>query len=82
MQQALLLLIVFGITGCASIGPETMTRDRFDYSSAVAEVVAVCALLFVCFMAGLEIRTRTGARVNAQLEQVILRRVPGLVVSL
>jgi uncharacterized protein YceK len=44
MQQALLLLIVFGITGCASIGPGTMTRDRFDYSSAVAEVVAVCAL--------------------------------------
>ena len=37
MQQALLLLIVFGITGCASIGPGTMTRDRFDYSSAVAE---------------------------------------------
>jgi uncharacterized membrane protein len=44
---------------------------------AVAEVVAVCALLFVCFMAGLVIRTRAGARVNAQLEQMILRRVPG-----
>jgi uncharacterized membrane protein len=44
---------------------------------AVAQVVAVCALLFVCFMAGLAIRTRTGAHVNAQLEQVILRRVPG-----
>jgi hypothetical protein len=37
MQQALLLLIVFGITGCASIGPGTVTRDRFDYASAVAE---------------------------------------------
>ena len=28
-------------------------------------------------MAGLAIRTRTGGRLNAQLEQVILRRVPG-----
>jgi hypothetical protein len=37
MQQALLLLIVFGITGCSGIGPGTVTRDRFDYSSAVAE---------------------------------------------
>jgi uncharacterized membrane protein len=44
---------------------------------AVAQVVAVCALLFVCFIAGLAIRTRTGARLNTQLEQVILRRVPG-----
>ena len=37
MQQALLLLIVCGIAGCASIGPGTATRDRFDYTSAVAE---------------------------------------------
>jgi uncharacterized membrane protein len=44
---------------------------------AVTEVVAVCSLLLVCFIAGLAIRTRAGARVNAQLEQVILRRVPG-----
>ena len=44
---------------------------------AVAEVVAVCSLLFVCFIAGLAIRTRAGARLNAQLEKVILQRVPG-----
>jgi hypothetical protein len=37
IKQALLLLIVFGIAGCASIGPRTMTRDRFDYTSVVAE---------------------------------------------
>ena len=37
MQQVLLLLIVFGIAGCTSIGPGTVTRDRFDYTSAVAE---------------------------------------------
>jgi hypothetical protein len=37
MHQALLLLIVFGIAGCAGIGPGTVTRDRFDYTSAVAE---------------------------------------------
>jgi hypothetical protein len=35
--QTLLLLIVLGQVGCVSIGPGTVTRDRFDYSSAVAE---------------------------------------------
>jgi hypothetical protein len=37
MKQALLLLVVFGMAGCASIGPRTVTRDRFDYTSAVSE---------------------------------------------
>ena len=37
MPRALLLLIVFGIVGCASIGPGTVTRDRFDYTAAVSE---------------------------------------------
>jgi hypothetical protein len=37
MTQTLLLLIVLGLAGCVSIGPGTVTRDRFDYSSAVAE---------------------------------------------
>src|SRR5215831_1012025 len=31
------LLAVFGMAGCASIGPGTVTRDRFDYTGAVAE---------------------------------------------
>src|SRR5215831_11285885 len=31
------LLAVFGMAGCASIGPGTVTRDRFDYTSAIAE---------------------------------------------
>jgi len=44
---------------------------------AVAQVVAVCSLLFVCFVAGLAIRTRAGARVNAQLERMVLQRMPG-----
>jgi uncharacterized membrane protein len=44
---------------------------------AKAQVVAVCSLLLVCFMAGLAIRTRAGARVNAQIERVILQRMPG-----
>jgi hypothetical protein len=37
VKQALLLSIMFGMAGCASIGPATVTRDRFDYTGAVAE---------------------------------------------
>jgi hypothetical protein len=37
LQPALLLLTVLGLVGCASIGPGTVARDRFDYTTAVAE---------------------------------------------
>jgi hypothetical protein len=33
----LLLLPVFAVTGCESMGPGTVTRDRFDYAGAVGE---------------------------------------------
>src|ERR1700675_1188400 len=34
---ALLLLTLFAVTGCASMGPGSVTRDRFDYSESVGE---------------------------------------------
>ena len=37
MRQALLLLTVLAMAGCSSIGPGTVTRDRFDYTAAVAD---------------------------------------------
>ena len=37
MKQACLLLATLGMAGCASIGPGTVTRDRVDYTAAVAE---------------------------------------------
>jgi hypothetical protein len=37
VRRALLLLTVLAMVGCGSIGPGTVTRDRFDYTGAVAE---------------------------------------------
>ena len=37
MRQAVLLLAVLAMVGCSSIGPGSVTRDRFDYTAAVAE---------------------------------------------
>jgi hypothetical protein len=37
MRRALVFVIALGVVGCASIGPGTVARDRFDYTSAVAE---------------------------------------------
>ena len=32
-----LLLALLAMAGCSSIGPGSVTRDRFDYTAAVAE---------------------------------------------
>jgi len=37
MTRAVLLLGLVALAGCASIGPATVTHDRFDYTEAVAE---------------------------------------------
>ncbi len=37
MTQAVLLLVVLAIAGCGTIGPDTVPRDRFDYTGTVAE---------------------------------------------
>ena len=37
MKQILLALVTLGVSACASMGPSTVTRDRFDYTEAVAE---------------------------------------------
>jgi hypothetical protein len=34
---AFTLLILLSFTGCASIGPGTVTRDRFDYVTAISD---------------------------------------------
>ncbi len=37
LARMLLLLIVLAMTGCASMGPGTVTKDRFDYTAAVGD---------------------------------------------
>ena len=37
MAGVLLLLIVLAMAGCASMGPGTVTKDRFDYTAAVGD---------------------------------------------
>jgi hypothetical protein len=37
MRYAIVLLALLGVAGCASMGPGTVTRDRFDYAEAIAE---------------------------------------------
>jgi hypothetical protein len=37
MIRVILLLAAAAMSGCASIGPAAVTRDRFDYNTAVAE---------------------------------------------
>jgi hypothetical protein len=32
-----ILLLLLSITGCSSIGPESVTRDRFDYNTAISD---------------------------------------------
>ncbi len=37
MSGLLLVLFILGATGCRSIGPKTIARDRFEYSSSLSE---------------------------------------------
>ena len=50
MQRKMFLLatvIMAGLSGCASIGPRTVARDRFDYISAISDSWKVQMLLNV-----------------------------------
>ena len=35
--KAILCLVLFAVTGCASIGPGTVNRDRFEYTGALSD---------------------------------------------
>ena len=37
MARVLLLPTVVAVAGCASMGPGTVTKDRFDYTAAVGD---------------------------------------------
>jgi hypothetical protein len=35
--RALLLVLLFSMAGCSSIGPKSVARDRFDYNTAISD---------------------------------------------
>ena len=37
LARTLLLVMVLAITACTHIGPKTVTRDRFDYNTAISD---------------------------------------------
>ncbi len=37
MKRILLLLVLAGLTGCTAIGPGSIARDRFDYSTNISQ---------------------------------------------
>ena len=37
MKTIVGLVLLAGLSGCASIGPRTVARDRFDYISAISD---------------------------------------------
>jgi len=37
ITSAIIVLLSFGLSGCASIGPPTVARDRFDYITAISD---------------------------------------------
>ena len=36
-KAAWAILLLVGLSGCASIGPGTISRDRFDYITAISD---------------------------------------------
>jgi len=43
----------------------------------VADLLAIAAIVLLCFLAGLFVGTRIGRRISGRLEQLVLRKVPG-----
>ncbi len=36
-KAAILIIVLFTLLGCAAVGPHTVARDRFDYTSAISD---------------------------------------------
>ena len=83
-KPAVLLLTAVAVSGCASIGPATVTRERFDYTGAVAESWKAQMLLnLVKLRYGdtftIECPTGSGQRMNLyQVAEEIARRLASI----
>lgn len=77
---ALFLLIFQWLVGAVTDGLEPFTSlitDRSEMREDIATVLALAAILGACFVIGLLLKTRVGAWLHDQVDQLLTRFAPG-----
>jgi uncharacterized membrane protein len=80
LPVALFLFImnwVFGIVRAAIAPLTNVLLERTAMPEIVADVIVVVALILLCFMVGMVLRTRLGKWVYSLLETKLLKKAPG-----
>ena len=81
LPLALFLFImswVFGIVRAAIAPLTNELLERTALPEIVADVIVVLALVLLCFVVGMVLRTRLGKWIYSLLETKLLRKAPGL----
>jgi uncharacterized membrane protein len=84
LPLVLVLFLIQKALSLAGAALDPITRhlpNQTVLGVALGNIVAVLVLLMLCFLAGLAMRTKLGARFNARLERLASRRVPGFALA-